>query len=506
MDLVPANELPQRTEHEANIYRFRVEIAPSVNRRSLVNSMPFDILLLVFQLLVDIEHRLPWSLSRKIPRYPLTLSHVCTIWRRIVLHSPSLWIRIKFQAGPETINLLKGYVDFHSSQASANPMDIVFGYDIIKGAPEAPSSLSLIQQFAGRIRSLLLRLNLFNGITSNGVLDAATSKAQGELITECLRANNGVLERFALSVLTERPQRVFISSASTDIDRNSLNIYLPHDQLENASSHFTDLWLRGVYFNWESKAYHGLTSLRLDPTHCYSDSDRGAISELQLLNLLASSPRLRSLDVGLFVIRAPNTPDLSPVNLPDLEHLVGEILLLRLVLPGSNDLTLSILGLSDDSFDMSSDAVVKEFFLRAHIVNFYSDHFFRNISDICTMLSFVPRLRNLAISHIDLHDATYNGATHSSLDTLYLLGSCAFGRSILGDMVDKWAIKRLVFWGENYIRLVRDMPRPCYITCNQQALEEEPSDMRISNARLEFVPRVWGGVAPVELFVGSPFE
>ncbi|KDN35887.1 hypothetical protein RSAG8_11249, partial [Rhizoctonia solani AG-8 WAC10335] len=489
MGFTLANELPRLAEYEAKLRDSKLAIAQSVNHCSDVSPMsrmPVDTLVHVFQLLVDMEHGLPLSLSRKIPKYPLILSHVCNAWRRVISHSPYLWSRIKLSPGPETIELLKSYVHFHSSQAREASMDISISDNLAKGAPEMPNLPGLMLYFTGRIRSLALQLNLHNDPRS---VDAVTSKAQCALIAECLRASKNALKRFALNMVTKQPRRLFIESASTDPTGDSLRIDLPHDELEGALSSIVNLWLRGTYFNWESKAYHGLIALRLDAIRSAS------ISELQLMNLLASSPRLRWLDIGLNITRAPNTPELSQVCLPDLEYLVGEALLLQLIRPGSNELTLSIIGVSDYNSDILYDAAVKDFFSSAHIAKFYSDGFLSNISDISSLLSLAPRLRDLAISHISLPSTVHDIVTYNSLDTLYLLEGCRIHRSLLQDLVDQWAIKRLVFWGANYIL----WDTQDYID-GQPTLEEDLSDLRAQNIQLEFVPDADGGASPMDLF------
>ncbi|CAE6413918.1 unnamed protein product [Rhizoctonia solani] len=475
-----ATELHQLAAYEAKLRESKAAIARYVNLCTSIvpaNRLPSETLLRVFRLLVDMEHRKPFSSLQGIPKYPLILSHVCIAWRNIILRSPSLWSRIRISSDLRTDEFLKSYTDFHSGQTKEALLDILVSDSFDSRTRKAPSLSTFVVPFAGRIRSLELQLTIDEDPLVTTV---------GDLIAKSLEASSNTLERFALSAYPTDPENLFIESSSRG--SNNLITYLSHDQLEAILSRIDDLWLRGLYFNWESKAYHGLTALQLE--HCYAAS----ISEPQLISILASSPQLKWLDIGLDIIQTVATPDLPSIYLPELELFVGSVLLLRLIRPGSNELTVSIIG-NDGKPGMLYDAKVKDFFSCANMVNFYSDGFLDHISGVNSLLSFAPRLRVLAVSHIELSGASLDITTHNSLDTVYLLDGCTLEWPLLREMVTRWNIKRLVFWGKNYIS--RDEPKTID---SQKALEDELSDLPVKDIQLEFVPG--NGPCPMDLFVG----
>ncbi|KAG8682669.1 hypothetical protein FRC11_014573 [Ceratobasidium sp. 423] len=280
------------------------------------------------------------------------------------------------------------------------------------------------------------------------------------------------------------------NNGSEDRNRRILKIDLPDDQLEGTLFLITDLWLRGAYFKWGSKAYHGLVSLRLDRAVSCS------ISEIELMNILESSPRLRFVDIDMSITRTVSSLGLRPMHLPDLELLVGDAALLRLIRSGSNELTVTIIGAGPE---VLSNASVKDFFSCANLVTFYSRTSLRNISEVCHLLSIAPHLRGLAISHTTL-TGTLPDMTPppGALDTLYLLNECVLERSLLETMVDRWRIRRVLFRRASFH--LRDDERIPYYT-----LEGELSSLSERGIQLEFAPEAGSWGHPMELFLGPPY-
>ncbi|KDN47794.1 hypothetical protein RSAG8_03214, partial [Rhizoctonia solani AG-8 WAC10335] len=223
------------------------------------------------------------------------------------------------------------------------------------------------------------------------------------------------------------------------------------DKLEDALAPITDLRLGGAYFNWESKAYHGLVSLRLDHTDSYS------ISEIQLASILESSPRLRWIDM---------------ISMP-----------------------LSMIVFSC-----------------ANLVNFYSDRFLQNTSDVCRLLSLAPGLRGLAMSHAELLDSLPDMAF--TLNTLYLLNDCEIERSLLEDMIGRWTIKQVVMLGSNYISH-EGKSLPLYQLREEYSgqelvsgLREELSSLLSGDVQLEFASWSYdpNWSLPMSLFLGPHID
>ncbi|CCO29094.1 hypothetical protein BN14_03096 [Rhizoctonia solani AG-1 IB] len=371
-------------------------------------------------------------------------------------------------------------MDYHQRQSKEALLDIIISDSFNSKTREAPTLSTFVVPFAGRIRSVDLLLNIDEDPLVTTI---------GDLITRTLEASSNTLERFALSAYPADPELLFIESSSRAT--NGLITHLSHEQLEAILEPVVNLWLWGLYFSWDSKAYHGLTTLQLE--HCHGIS----ITEPQLINILASSPQLRWIDMGLDIIQTVATPDLPSIHLPDLELLVGGVLLLRLIRPGTNELTVSII--EKDGPEMLEDVKFKEFFLHANVVNFYSDDFLHYIREFGPLLSLTFCLRVLALSNIELSGALPDITTRTSLDVLYLLDGCTLEWSLLREMVIKWNIKKLVFWGKNYI--TRGEPRNIG---SQRALEEELSGLPTQNLQLEFVTN--NRPCPLVLFVGTTFR
>ncbi|KAG8750383.1 hypothetical protein FRC11_010464 [Ceratobasidium sp. 423] len=334
--------------------------------------------------------------------------------------------------------------------------------------------------FTGRIRSMETRLFIPH--------DSPTTKTDGEhILAKCLQTSNNMLKRFVLNVVFQPLHPDPPINDSGYPNRHILKIDLPEDQLEGALSPIADLWLKGMYFNWESQVYHRLISLRLDHTDPYS------ISEIKLMSILESSPRLRFIDIELIITRSVDSPDLLPMHLPDLELLVGDSSLLRLIRPGSNELTVTI---ADSNPEVLYEDLVKGFFSCANLVYFCNRNFLHNISDVCHLLSIAPRLRGLGLSHITLNGILPD-PTPRTLDTLYLLNQCVLERHLLDQMISGWAINRVFFRRASYH--IRDEERIPYYT-----LEGELSNLSTKGIKLEFAPEAGSWSPPMDVFLGPP--
>lgn len=71
------------------------------NYKSLIApifSIPDDVLLLIFDFYVEIEMEHEWQTLHLIDKGPLTLSHVCSSWRRLLLNSPLQWSKREVEA------------------------------------------------------------------------------------------------------------------------------------------------------------------------------------------------------------------------------------------------------------------------------------------------------------------------------------------------------------------------------------------------------------------------
>ncbi|CAE6408518.1 unnamed protein product [Rhizoctonia solani] len=454
-----------------------------------ISRLSTDILVHIFQELVDMEHRVPASsLSGKgIPKYPTILAHVCAEWRQIVCQTPSLWSRIRFTSDVRTNKQFLAYMDFHSIRAEQALMDVYISDLSFIRLDGSHNSITL-DPFIGRIRSLEFQLG------SRGI-SLATSKIKVcYLIARYLGANHSILRRFVLNMnVWPMPQLQFMECASKLTHHNSLAIDLPYDQLEDALYSITDLWLTGLYFNWESKAYHGLTKLRLD----ICDSSSSSIPESKLTNILVNSPQLRHLNIDLDITQKATLPPIT--HLPELEVLVGDVSLPKLIWPGTKELSLTIIGQPKRDSGALYDSRVHDFFTRANMNTFFSDIFLHDAAELCHLLHIAPHIRVLALTKFTLSGTLPKTDIYPSLDVFYLLGDCEIDYYLLQRMVETWKIKKLVFSRQN--RIVRDSSTR--LIDSAEELEEVLSGL---NVLFEFVLDIPGGFSLLDMFMGPTFN
>ncbi|KAG8699946.1 hypothetical protein FRC11_013320 [Ceratobasidium sp. 423] len=484
---VVINEVPLLVKYDLKLRKSKAAILQYLNLRLDVvpiSRLPADILVRIFRHLVEGERNRPRSARQEtvITKYPMTLSHVCANWRQIVLQSSSLWSCITLTSSIRTNKRQFAYVDFHTKHSMSALVDIYIVDLSAIQTSETSDSTTFIDPFTGRIRSL----ELWPGIYPSESAEARVKA--GYLITKCLSASNDTLKQFTLHMGSMIGWHPFMESVPRATSRHGVMIDLPHDQLEETLSSINRLWLEGLFFKWESKAYCGLTALTLE------DYGRScSIPELQLMKILASSPQLRWLDIDFKITPADYPP--SPTHLPELEVLVGDISLLQFVSPGSKKLTVVITWQPQRDSGLLYNSRIKDFFASANIARFYSDEILANTSDVCYLLSAAPGAQVLALSRVKLVGILPNTTVYPSLDELYLLDHCELERSLLLDMIDRWNIKKLVLWGDDHT--IDDLPNAII---NKEALEEMLPEW--GKTQLEFVSRP-DHQLPKDFFMGQ---
>ncbi|CEL56269.1 hypothetical protein RSOLAG1IB_07685 [Rhizoctonia solani AG-1 IB] len=452
-----------------------------------VNRLPVDILAHIFQQLVQEEYELTIRIGphASIPKYPIRLAHVCLKWRWIVLRIPLLWSYITIVSTTQTSGPEFAYPDFHSKYSEQALVEMfIVGLFTIRASNNLHSTTPL-DPFFGRVRSLALDLNTNDASAVNN-----PSAQASWLIAKCLRASSRNLKRLMLFTDTTLVHHPFIESSSSPTNSGNLIVDIPHAELEEVLSPIVDLWLRDQYFNWESKAYHGLTKLQLE-----SQTQR-SISESQLIKILESSPQLRYIDIGLDIIVAV-TP--SPaVHLPELEVIIGDLFLIQLILPGSKELGVYIDWAVPNCGDLLRSDRVKRFFSQSNTVRFYADGLLHSSSDVCYLFSLIPRARELALSFTTISEKSLDIHTGPSLNTICLLGPCAFRRPLLLDMVKKCNVKKLVFYGTISI-----IGSPSAIVCSEQTLRGASPDL--DNTSLEFIAPPANIILSARFLVDQPY-
>ncbi|KAL5637863.1 hypothetical protein ACGC1H_002213 [Rhizoctonia solani] len=403
----------------------------------------------------------------RLPTYPDVFTRVCSRWRRIALASHTLWSHIDIRL---SCNLSKGFharAETYVARAHQAPLEIHFidsscivkierseEYDddfeeesfdgwfkwereVRYYNPEVFAFLAATPR--PRIRSL--------GLLVFEEYHAIHSRALEHCLANCFP---GILSELVIDVPERIPHHPFFQTSLDPQHRDDVSstrfLSLSEQQLEDVWRSTTTLFLRSKSPRWSSAAYHGLIDLRL--------FGRQEISELELTDILTSSPGLRILRCNFDVHGSTPLSDLVPsVVLQELEVLnlegmnkVNTECFLGWLKPGLKPLRLSLSG-------DSTLALLDDFYARSNVqemrVKAEHQYFDEHLLPFA-LLSLPPQLRTLVMvdrgQGISYRIETTYTSPPIKLDTLYML-SCRYDKfSELGDMVAKYSPRRLVLW------------------------------------------------------------
>ncbi|KAH7333597.1 hypothetical protein B0J17DRAFT_721473 [Rhizoctonia solani] len=208
---------------------------------------------------------------------------------------------------------------------------------------------------------------------------------------------------------------------------DSVLLDLPRDTIDALLLPVPVLTLNGFFPFWTSKAYHGLTELRLS-----GKSLTGLISEPTVSAILKSSPHLRVLKFDLsmntdFDFTVDNNPPelvpISPAPLKDLEVLIVGLVredsltrFLRLVAPGPKPLTLTPHCAVEPLHFSHSE--IQKFFSRSNVVSLCTSRF-SGLEQVSELLSLAPSPQVLALHHFSA-EIGYDGEGEA-LETTFTL-------------------------------------------------------------------------------------
>ncbi|KAH7325178.1 hypothetical protein B0J17DRAFT_742399, partial [Rhizoctonia solani] len=211
----------------------------------------------------------------------------------------------------------------------------------------------------------------------------------------------------------------------------------------------TVLKLSKCYVPWNSKAYHGLTELRLPGGPSLNSST--------LVSILQSSPQLRILELDSFRSLSPDDLLLQPIRLDNLEVLVlvgvqdnwlG--LLLRLIAPGLKPLSLSLSNPCEYFTGFVSKVELQRFIARSNITRFCINKV-ENLSHLEEILSILPTTRTLAIDSFSCEDSTEDYVLPPSftLDTIYIIrsrGLSSLAWASFERLVKRHRVQNVILW------------------------------------------------------------
>ncbi|KAL5637835.1 hypothetical protein ACGC1H_002190 [Rhizoctonia solani] len=335
-----------------------------------ISSLPPELLSRIFYAVLDDQIEslddtyAPREVLLSFPKYPETLSHVCSRWRQITITSRGLWTRIDLvlyhSFNPGFLARAKVHVD----RAGELPLDIHM-VDLTLSRMYGPQPHTkpkfIAFDFLASTRKPMNALNLvsYRGLRDehyNFVRYCITNCAPRTLKQLVIRDACGVDDRYG-----------FIEFARNPHDPRNLQIDLPEQSLENVWSSVTVLRLAGLYPCWTSRAYHQLVDLRLGPK--FDSVQSPPISEAQILEILKASPGLRIFHLHLNPIDPlPDNASVSTFQLNELEsvnlsfELVNPSRILRFIIPGKKPMQLSLFGPPTD--------VIEEFLRHSNVTRF----------------------------------------------------------------------------------------------------------------------------------------
>ncbi|KDN48386.1 hypothetical protein RSAG8_02978, partial [Rhizoctonia solani AG-8 WAC10335] len=392
---------------EVKLRQAKTAISWSMNRmlsnvHTTINSLPPEILSRIFHLVVTSQpcakrdyRRIP---EVAVPAYPIVLSHVCSRWREITLDSPTLWSHLDI-ATSQLLNRqrLHDRTELHLNQVGQLPLDPdIFkplGYSVSNSHPSDFATLvELITRLASRTCSFQLDAR-------SGYFHPVHSEILSYFLQGC------VADRLTQLTLRRRHDELgddgdgygFLKSED-DRDAGGLEVGVSTRDLEDILSHVTVLRLEGLYPRWNSRAYHGLTELRLNGAEF-------RINESDLVGILRLSPCLCVFEFGLIIGNPiPINTQVSPIPLSSLETLNLMAMqchqlptLLRWLAPGPKPLQLALERLPEEELSLKDSS--RLFFSRSHITRAY--FIGPRLDDLLDFLELSPHLRVLVLRRLD---------------------------------------------------------------------------------------------------------
>ncbi|KDN48379.1 hypothetical protein RSAG8_02971, partial [Rhizoctonia solani AG-8 WAC10335] len=385
-DTIPEGSADQKSESNPHYHRSDSLYNENDFATPPINSLPIEILMRIFEL----AHYLWWKTFFKKERadwpalwdrsirkqmhlgYPEVLTHVCSLWREIVLSSSTLWSHIDlFTLGhPPQLSLGRSSIFVTRAQK----LTLVLRVRLRHGFYEPVSECAAMSDFCSSIGPRLNTLRIDNTTPSE------TTTILSSIIQATLpRTTPGILIKLDIEDHSVRT----ISNYSDNIDGLTGWAFPTAEDL-GISQHLLDdivrpiktLRLSGRFFPWKSPAYLGLVELHLLCTRPQY-GHRPSIQVAQLRGILLACPELRIFHINININEENMQLDLSPVPLHELEELNLRglkrslyDLLLPLLVPGQKPLQLTFQTPRDEPTVLYCPTLLA-FFRRTNVTNLY---------------------------------------------------------------------------------------------------------------------------------------
>ncbi|CAE6430465.1 unnamed protein product [Rhizoctonia solani] len=367
-----------------------------------VQNLPLELLAYIFHLVRDSQPcaKRDYSPGSTETRqvYPAALSQVCSRWRSIAFSTSALWSHIDISTSIPLNQLhLDAIIDLHLTHARQTPLELhVFdpmGYPVSSSHINKPLH-ELIMRLASRTYSFNFDADRRYGPdTHHAIL--------GTFFKGCVP---GRLTRLMMRHDHDDWNSGFIK-AKDDLDNDGRDLDLPTEQLESILAGVSILHVTRWFPQWTSRAYHGLTELRLNGLFT-------RIKESDLVDILRSSPGLRIFELGL------DTDNILPMGVPvttvplnNLEAVNVSLVLceelaalFRWFAPGSKPLQIAIRQGEHEYLRLKKQ--LGPFFSRSCVNRVYGRGL--NFSHLVGLLELLPHLQELVVSWMRLNPSFLN--------------------------------------------------------------------------------------------------
>ncbi|EUC59674.1 F-box-like domain protein, putative, partial [Rhizoctonia solani AG-3 Rhs1AP] len=459
-----ANEVLLITSFKTKIHQ--ADAAISLVRNTMptvvpINALPEEILSRIFHL-VTYGEPCKFHHTYEYPAYPTLLTHVCSRWRQAAINSPTLWSHIDlsshgFRGSGEPHERHLAHAKTYLARAGQAQLDIHVAEDFPHGLYVHDVRISdFLIPLASRMRSLEIHIEL----ESDNRPDAYKSGYTlcDDILSCCLIiCTPGTLKHLMIAPKGDG-NGSFIQSRDVPEDtivgdwspKSTLDIDMKEQELEGLLFPITRLRLSGRFPHWSSRAYHGLTELRL-----YPHGSITRIPDFQFTTMLAESPQLEIFEFGLDIDRSVSRP--PPVHMNNLRVLVINTDALNAFLPlialGPQPIAVSLT--KPRSLYLTGRTLVKKhpqvgpFLSSCNITDFYARDF-ETLLEISYLVDSMPNLRTLALNirdavgHLDARPEERLFASRISLDILYLVGQIQIHYDNLVIMLKEYHVKKLV--------------------------------------------------------------
>ncbi|KAG8710241.1 hypothetical protein FRC11_004719, partial [Ceratobasidium sp. 423] len=383
------------------------------------NTLPEDVLVPIFRRVVDAQSL---SFERVInegslPLNSLAISQVCMQWRNAALSSQGLWTHIDLCTRGEVVSLARIF----ASRSGDLPLSIRILAPTERRNPDGHSYDQLddfISIFGPRAHSVEIALKMSYHVAWCRIIQQIVRHASGEL-TRLILSRRHIDSLQGADYTSEyrllMPKDSTMSTTVIGPSGKAIVHHIPQELLENVLSNIRILKLDLVYPLRESKAYHGLTELRLTGPRKIT-----AIWRIhQLASILEASPKLRVLHFGLEVGESQVKP--AQVRLADLEVFLLQSLsfasqqaVLSLILPGTKPLQMSTTYEREDMFpgyfsSFGEPEELRSFFNRSNIVQLQVHS--QTFINPQFLLSLLPNLQSLILCEVKLEGILTDGST-----------------------------------------------------------------------------------------------